>query len=42
MENKIVIISKEDYKKYFNSKKMILKNEYKKYEQIKTKLLKSC
>ena len=41
-EMKILIISKEDFKNYFNSRKIISKDEYEKYIQMKIKLLKSC
>ena len=37
-----VMISKEDFKKCFNSKKIISKEEYEEYIQIKIKSLKSC
>lgn len=39
---KELIISKEDFEKYFNSRKIISKEEYKIYLQKKIKLLKSC
>lgn len=39
---KKLMISKEDFKSYFNSRKIISKEEYKKYIQMKIKLLKSC
>lgn len=39
---KKVMISKADFKKCFNSRKIISKEEYEKYIQIKIKSLKSC